>query len=289
MLWAYVTLNRTYDDYLEVPLRVSAPVNQALLSVPHSVLLRIRGTGWQILNAHLFSPLSEAIIDLNTVPSADGVVYTVSKAEIIRSVSMTQPVQKIDVQPPSLTFRTGEVIYRTVPVAVRSSISTRPGFIIVGKPTARPNKVELRGGASVVDNIERWPTQRLGLENLFVSTDIAVSLLDTLSDVVTVNPRRVNVSVNVQQEADITITDVVLDVRQEHDHRTLICYPDRVSVTVRGGVFDLAELTAGDIQAVIPSVLPRSTPLSKPHIKLPPNIHLVAVHPPVIRLVERLN
>jgi hypothetical protein len=54
LLWGYVTLTRTYEDYIAVPFAVQTPRSAALLStVPDRVTIRVRGTGWQLLNMRL--------------------------------------------------------------------------------------------------------------------------------------------------------------------------------------------------------------------------------------------
>ena len=93
-LWTYVSLTRTYEDDLDVPLVVISPPNQAMLStVPSTVRIRIRATGLQILNALYFTKSVACTLDLASMQSDQPSTYIAEISDLLSGVTTTIPMR----------------------------------------------------------------------------------------------------------------------------------------------------------------------------------------------------
>lgn len=287
LMWGYVSLTRVYEDYVDVPLTVTAPPNQALLStVPPTLTFRVRGTGWQILNLRMYPQIACAIDLAKQQPSQQS-VYELEKSDLIRAITTSQPFQTLDVVPSTLVLNTGDQVMKRVDVSLRHSTTCRPGFVVIGEPTVEPRSADVRGSEAVVRSIDRWPTQRLLQTDLHYGVTTLVSMSDSLASLLNVTPQQVRVHTNVQQVADRVIVDVPVEIPSIQGARSTMIVPSMISVIVRGGVDDLSTLTAQRLRAVISETTIPMSGYVRPTITVPPNMTLLGTIPSVIRYVER--
>jgi len=288
LMWGYVSLTRVYEDYVDVPFTVVAPTNQSLLStVPDKLTIRVRGTGWQILNLRMYPQISCAI-DLASVQPAQQSLYHLEKSDLIRAITTSQSFQTLDVVPGKLVLHTGDQVVKSVPVTLRHATSCRPGFVVIGEPTVEPVTVSAHGSSSVVQAVDQWPTQRLLQTDLHYGVTTLVSMSDSLSTILNITPQQVRVHTNVQQVADRVIVDVPVELPAHHGSRSMLIVPTMISVIVRGGVDDLSTLTAQRVHAVITDASISSGGFVRPTITVPPNMIVLGTVPSVVRYVERI-
>ncbi|MBU3741889.1 MAG: hypothetical protein FGM24_06335 [Candidatus Kapabacteria bacterium] len=285
LLWGYVTLTRTYEDYISVRFAVITPTSSALLStVPDRVTVRIRGTGWQLLNMRLMANANMNALDLSTLKPDDGMTYHVAKADILRAVVTTPGTQLLDVSPASLTLATGDVAVRRVPIRLRAAIACRDGFMTVGEPELEPATVSLRGSASVINKITSWPTERLVLEDQHSGTDVTVALSDSLSTLLSVSPATVRVRTDVQQIADLVVDGIPVEYTPSQRRTVVRIRPSRLSVVVRGGVKDLSSMTPQQFRAVIDDSMMLRGGMCRPRIQAPPTVTVVGTIPSILNV-----
>lgn len=290
LLWGYVSLTRTYEDYIELPFAVVTPSSEALLStVPDRVTVRVRGTGWQLLNMRLLSTTTTSTLDLSTLRSSDDMIYRVSKTDMLRCIVATQGAQVLDIAPSSMTLATGDVAVRRVPVRLRYVIRCRSGFMLVREPSIEPSTVEVRGSSSIVERITEWPTHRLVLSDQHTGVETSVPMSDSLSTLLRVSPQSIRVITNVQQVADLVIDDIPVEIAPALRHHHAVVAPSRISVTVQGGVEDLAALTPQDFQAIVDDSVGATTGIVRPRVIGPRHITIVGTVPSVLRYTERTS
>lgn len=281
VLWGFVTLTRTYEDDVLVPLTVIAPPNQALLStVPSEISVHVRASGLQILSLKYVNRNALCVIDLSKLnPSSQG-VFTVDREHFVRGISTSEPVSIQSVFPASVTMATGDLFVKTVPVQLRTNIASRDGFEVIGKPLTDPPHVEIRGTKSVIESITTWPTKRISLADLREPLSTVVDMSDSLTTLLNVVPPRVRVNVNVQQIANVCVRDVPVTLAS--DQRTRV-FPRYISVTVRGGIEELASLTANNVAV---TVTPDVYGYVKPTVTVPPSVEVVATDPSWLRIIN---
>ena len=287
LLWGYVTLTRTYEDYISVPFNVVTPTSAALLStVPDRVTVRVRGTGWQLLNMRLISNTTTNTLDLSLLKPTDQMTYIVTKTDLLRSIVATPGTQVLDVTPGSMTLATGDVAVRRVPVRLRSSVMCRDGFMAIGEPRVQPMTVELRGSAAVIDKISSWPTELLVLEDQHDGGEFTIALSDSMSTLMSVTPTTVRVVTDVQQSADLVVDGVAVEYAAVNRRNDLRIRPSRVSVIVKGGIADLSRLTSRHFRAIIDDSTSLATGLARPRIEAPSTVVVIGTIPSIVQITS---
>lgn len=281
-LWTYVSLTRTYEDDLDVPLVVISPPNQAMLStVPSTVRIRVRATGLQILNALYFTKSVACTLDLSSMKPDQSATYIAETTDLLRGVTTTIPLRTIAVEPDRLILTTGDLAVKRVPLRVRYTLSCRPGFVLTAEPTPDVIDVEVRGSRDVVERLTEWTTERILLDDIYESQVIDASVSDSLQSLINIQPSRVTVRFSVQQLADRTIPDVPVTFGFALD-TLLEISPRQISVTIRGGVEEIASLTARNVRAEVLELT--SSGLVRPRISAPASVEVIATSPTFVRV-----
>lgn len=281
ILWGFVTVTRIYEDDVLIPLTVIPPPNQALLStVPTEIAVHVRATGLQIVNLKYLNRTSTCVIDLSKLSASAQGVYTIDREHFIRGISTSEPVRILSILPVSVAMTTGDLFVKSVPVQLRTNIALRDGFSIVGAPGADPAIVEVRGTKSVIEGIERWPTKKISMADLHSFTSEIVDMSDSLTTLLNVVPPRVRVHVNVQQTTNISIPDVPVFVGALSG---VVVRPQRVSVTLQGGVEELANITAADIRVYAEK---DRRGYVRPSVSVPDNVQVLGIQPSWVRIIS---
>ncbi|MBN9400833.1 MAG: YbbR-like domain-containing protein ['Candidatus Kapabacteria' thiocyanatum] len=289
LLWGYVSLNRMYEDDVELPLTVIPPPNQALLStVPQRIVVRARATGLQLLNLKLFSRTSACTLDLGKMKPESQAMYRITKDDIVRSITTTQSMTTQSVRPSTMILATGDLTIRSLPVKLRYSVSTRQGFLMVGEPVVSPANVEVRGSGPILQSLKRWYTERVILTDVHEPVNTTIPVSDTMSTMLNVVPNTVHVRVNVQQLADQIVADVPVTMPPSLNKETSMVFPTHVKVILRGGVEDLARVSINDIQVALPEADKLLDGFVRPRVTVPAGTWSVGTIPPIVRYVERL-
>lgn len=288
MLWGYVSLTRTYEDYVDVPFTVEAPPDQALLSaVPQRLSIRARGSGWRLFNLRLFPSSARCTVALERLRPDGSLVYTVSKSDVMRAIQLPQAVQALDVDPHTITIAVGDRATRIVPVTMRYRVEPRPGFV-VGAPRIDPPTVSLRGSVRTVEGISSWPTQRLVVLDAMADINTTINVSDSLSSVMSASPTSVNVHIPIQQYADLAISDVVVPQPATSGARMISVEPSRITVILQGGVDDLAAIRPEQISVTLPPTLPTATSgYVRPVVTAPAGVRVAATQPAMLYVANR--
>lgn len=286
LLWGYVTLTRTYESDVTIPLFVQAPPNQALLSsVPTTISARIRGSGLQIINLIFFSRSSRCTLNLSTLPMENS-LYSVKSNDIIRNISTSQSIRTLSVNPSELHLATGDLVVKRVPVRLKTNLSFRNGFELAGILRTEPFIIEVRGSENIVQSITSWPTQRLGISDIHENIITDLRLSDSLQTLVYTQPSTVRVGIDVQQTADIVVADIPV-VYNGTEQGMYECSPSYIQVTVRGGIDRLTNLLPENFRAEIQSY--PASGYARPTISTPDFVRVVGAVPSIIRVKKKTS
>lgn len=288
LLWGYVSLTRTYEDYIDIPFTVEAPPDQALLSaVPERLSIRARGSGWRLFNLRLFPATARCTVSLARLRPDATSVYTISKSDVMRAIQLPQAVQALDVDPSEVTVAVGDRATRSVPVTLRYRVEPRSGFV-AGTPHVTPDHVDIRGSVQTVESISTWPTQRLVVLDAINNIEATVNVSDSLASLMAVEPAAVRVRIPIQQFADLTLHDIVVPQPASPGNRVLSIEPRRVTVVLQGGVDDLAAIRPEHITVSVPS--PPSAGTSgyvRPVITAPTGVRVAGIQPEFLYYADR--
>lgn len=292
LLWTYVHLSRPYEAEIDIPVSIIPPKGLAIASgLPERIHARVKGAGWQILlldftrNAKFELDLSERIFPLTSPNSLQ-----LSSEEIRNGARMPSEVQLIQVEPDTLEVSFGKVIRKQVPIHPNVRVSPGAGYALVGQPLVNPPFVTIEGSQEILDSIHFFPTQPLVRGGAKETVSESIELLDTLSNSVKVISKSlVNVRQSVQAIGERTFAYVPMLSESVPSDKEVLFVPGFISVTVRGGVEDLARLKSEDIRAYVmyEPMLFDSAEYVHPSISTPQGVNFLSSDPASVRFVVR--
>ncbi|HYM19419.1 MAG TPA: CdaR family protein [Candidatus Kapabacteria bacterium] len=291
LLWAYVHLSGTYEVETDLPLAVATPTGYAVSSdLPSKVHARLSGPGWRMIM--LGSARSSKLkIDLSERDPKDllGKIY-ITKEELAASSSLPSDVKLVKMEPDSLMVQLSRETSRRVPVELRMDVIPSSGYMMIGDPVITPALITIHGSNSVTDSVMSFPTKLLRSHGAHESFTQTIELSDTLGDLLT--SRSVNtvaVHVVIEAIAEQTFKDIPVTVEALPADRELFLDPSTVTLTLRGGVDELAKLTPQMIKAKVTYDAMKFDSLQSvvPQIEVPKGFDVLQSQPVGLRFVVR--
>ncbi|MCE2504747.1 MAG: hypothetical protein J4G05_11950 [Chlorobi bacterium] len=296
-LWGILSLSQTYSWNIEVPLEPEIDTTEETLAepIPEVLNVTVRADGWTLMQIVLGSnPICRLSSAGRPVSSNDTLrIYSFNERDLINSIDLPSSVQLENVRPGSIRMPITDIASKKVPLYYPDlSINTRDGFQVIGAPSVWPDSVWVSGSAEALENITRWYMTPLKLNDVFERVRTSVPLSDSLHGALRVSPEVATVSADVQEVAEVTFEDIPITNRGALTDTTtvLLLYPDRITITLRGGATELGQITKSTILPyiqLIPGV--DTSGFVRPRISLPSdrNATVIAVVPKRIRYVWR--
>jgi hypothetical protein len=326
-LWLYVNLTRDYTTTVDVRVNVVLPEGRALEEEPQQTLrTRLKGRGWQLLNAYLsavpaynlyVSPKMLSAVQTmqqaaqQTIPARtpasqhgnlhktnttasfatqpDTVLIKFDRAMLLQALQLPQAVTPLDIVPDSLLLNVGTLGTKKVPILPRLNVRPRNGFIVTRVTGITPDSVELKSGKKILKNLTQWFTQPIDQHDVHEPFTVQIPLSDTLEDNIKRSKNTASISVDVQQYADMVVHDIPVQVQAMTSTGDMILLTRLVNISVRGGINDLAKIAPDDIRAIVryEDMIRIPQGSIRPRIELPLNISLMAVEPQFLRFTRR--
>lgn len=250
LLWAYVRLSAAYESDVDLAIKLTPPKGYALASgLPQTLHARVRGAGWQIMTMN-FAKSADFAFDLSErAVSGSGGSLILHSDEIANSAVLPSALRVLKVEPDSLRLEFGKLVAKRLPIEARIEVHPGRGYV-VGATTISPSYVLVNGAQSVLDSIRSLPTQFIEISSAKEPVDRVVLLADSLANFITVvNPPKITVHVNVEAIGERTLQSIPVSIEALPPEDELVLIPNVVSVTLRGGVDELAKLNAAAIHA----------------------------------------
>lgn len=284
-LWVYVSLVRTYEGDVYVPIVAIPPPGQTILSnVPKFITVHVRTSGLNIVNMTYFNKPQTCTLVVSKLRSVGPERYVVSNAELLSELSDVIASRMLSTMPSELAITTGTPETKKVPITVPHMVSVRPGFVLASPPAPDVSTVTIRGMASVVQGIDHWSTQKLFIEDAHESAVLEVPVLDSLVSSLDVTPKSVRVRLDVQRLADLEIADVPVTLINGTGQADVAIRPSHVRVTIRGGVNNIASITREDLVVELDGAL--KTGYAAPRVRTLKNARVVSISPRMVQIVR---
>ncbi len=287
LVWLSVSMNYEYSVAIKVPFKISnLPQNMALVSpIPRTILVRVRGTGWQLASAYL-STTTSINVDFSNF-NKDRIVLT--SRDMGYSLDLGSSTTILSFTPDTVVMALGRIETKRLKVVPRIEVEPRKGFIVVGPPEVSPDSVTVTGAARLVSRLDAWYTQRKPFKRVMNSINTTIPLSDTLGGIVTLGAKVVNVGVNVQQVAENTYKDIPIRIVNNTDSSDVILLPPTVDVTLRGGINIMSEIAADSLSVTVNynQLIHARFPSVKPVVKAPSMLQVISVDPDSVEFVIR--
>ncbi|HET6511972.1 MAG TPA: YbbR-like domain-containing protein [Candidatus Kapabacteria bacterium] len=292
LLWTYVHLSTPYEAEIDIPVSITPPKGLAIASgLPERLHARVKGAGWKILlleftgNAKFELDLTERLFPL-TNPNT----LQLTPDELRNGARLPSEVELVVVEPDTLDVSFGRIVRKQVPVRPVMNVTPGRGYALVGVPVATPPMVTIEGSQDVLDSIQFFPTKPLDRSSARETVSESVELLDTLSNSVRVlSASLVRVRQSVQAIGERTFTYVPVHPDAAPVDKDILFVPGYVSVTLRGGVEDLAKMKSDDIRAYVmyDPIKFDSAEYVTPSVSTPQGISFLSSKPSSLRFVVR--
>jgi len=287
LVWLSVSMNNQYSIGIRVPFRVSnLPDGIALANpIPSSILVRVRGTGWQLASAYL-STTSSVNFDLSTF---DRRRILLTSRELGYSLDLGSSAEVLGFTPDTVMITLDGVINKQVPVTPKLIVEPREGFTIVGEPELSPDSVQISGAKKLVETINSWPTQTKKYKKVMNGIDVTLPLSDTLKGIVALNTTTVNVKIDIEQIADNTYSNIPVTILNNLDSASVLLLPPTVNVTVRGGINTMTDMTPDSFRVTVDynELLHSSSSYTRPNVVTPLDLQIISIQPDSVEFVIR--
>ncbi len=283
-LWFYTSLNGNYTTYINAPISVILPENRALEKpLPETISIQVKGSGWNIFNLMFFNNSKKILVNLSSSSINDS-IYRIGRNEIIKGAQSFERVELNQTIPESVEIYTGIDGVYNVPLISQVEIIPKNGFSLVGNISMEPTKIRISGNDKVVSKIPYWTTKREVFENVNSPFTARVELTDSISDMVSLGSKDIQIFAEVQQTGEITITEIPISFTGGDLPSGHFIYPGFVTVTLRGGIEEVDKVSSSSVKVSIDfsTIINDTRGVLKPTIEIPENLEVIKVEPPFI-------
>lgn len=286
-VWLSVSMNEEYTIVLRIPFVVkNVPDGMALASeVPRTIVVRLRGTGWQIASAY-FSPSTQIEADLSNI---EGRRLIFTSKEFSYSLNMGSNAQVLSYSPDTVILTIDSISEKRVPVVSRVVIEPRRGFMTVGAQKIIPDSITISGARLLIKSIQSWPTAFRLIKNADRTKETMVPLLDSLHNILSFSNDEVKVVTDVQQIVENPFSGVPISINGLEDSSQVMLLPPTITVTLRGGIKTIADLTNDSIHAFVDYSVLKNLEANKfvPEIIAPQNTQVIKIQPDSVEFIFR--
>ncbi|MGA9407814.1 MAG: CdaR family protein [Bacteroidota bacterium] len=286
-LWLSINLGYDYQTAVSIPLVLEniKPNRSLAKSVPLSVKVKVRASGWQLVGLY-FVPNVRYVLDVSDISSRFNFV---TNKDIMERLKLPEGIHTVEIKPDSILVLLDDKIKKTVPVEPVVTMNFRDGYGIVGDIKSIPDSITLTGAKSLLDKIDRWQTDPLQFSNLKSDVNTRAGLSDTMSFGVTPSPAAVSIQIDVQPIAEKSFKGIPVEVDQVPGNRVVVLIPPKIDIIVRGGIEEVAAVDQKDFSSYIDykSILLDTTGFIQPVVTTPKNITIVRQVPEQLQYVVR--
>ncbi len=290
-LWAYASLNETYVTLIQVPLKVNVPKNRAIENnLPIEINVEVKGKGWHLFNLIFFNTNKNCNINLDGSDIKDN-YFLINRSLIVKSLENLLNVEAKEVMPETINLKTGAISESTIEVKPNLEVNTALGYIVVGEYITKPTKIKLVGNEKLIKNLKLITTNKLIFNNVNKSFTANLFVSDSIKSIFRLSQNQVEVSVNIQRVAEITINDIPVNIDWGNYKSKDVIKPEIISVTLRGGINQIEKISTEMVTASIDlkTILNDTTGIIKPKISFPNGVEILNVNPAYLYHFKRNN
>ena len=270
-LWLHVTAQQEEKQSFRVPLALAAiPDSLTIIhTVPEFVEVTVQGARSNLLRLRLLGRL-RATVDLSA--ATGGRIDVPLSAAILNLPQELDPRNVTVDNPKTLSLNFERVISKPVPVKVAYKGEIPADIIITNQPVFIPDKVRIRGAASVAGGITFVTTEEVDVKGKNGRVTIEVGLQAGGADI-TVSPDKVLLEMEIKKRAVRTLANIPPTLLRD-DERLIVSYSPRVvSLTVEGPEDVVKTIVSDDISVILNiTTTSPGTYRMQPEVIVPPGI-----------------
>ncbi len=285
VLWLSLNFNQNYEIEKTVPVKININKPYAISgNIPLNLEVKFRGVGWNLIR--LFTSFNlEFTYDITARKNEQFIILT--KDYLDNNMGLSQNLQITGVYPETLFVKIENYEEKYVKLNPRLNIICKDGYQIVGKPELEPDSIKIGGAVDILRKLDHLNTKTLTFENVNAGISRIINVSDSLSNILWLSQNEIKLKVNIEPTAEKEFTNIEITVPETPEDKEVLLIPQTVSIQVKGGVNQLANIDISKIIAKIDyrKILADSTGSLTPVFEIPPGCSVISIKPETIQYV----
>jgi len=258
IFWFFIKSEDTYSVTTSIPLVARNLQEQKTYKeeVPESIIVTLKGSGRAFIWLRFFDNFYEdykAVIDLSSIADEYNFeldqYYKNNPEKIVLPESLELEFIEV-ISPRSIKINLDQYLVKKVPIKSELIVSTAPGYIQVGEEVFSPDSISIGGPQEIVDTINFVKTQKDTLVNLVSSIESEFLIINP-DRVVDFDPKKVEGFINIQPISETIVTGIPVKLINKPNDINVFVNPATVSLTIVGGLDQIASIVSTDIEVLI--------------------------------------
>jgi YbbR domain-containing protein len=258
IFWFFIKSEDTYSVTTSIPLVARNLQEQKTYKeeVPESIIVTLKGSGRAFIWLRFFDNFYEdykAVIDLSSIADEYNFeldqYYKNNPEKIVLPESLELEFVEV-ISPRSIKINLDQYLVKKVPIKSEVIVSTAPGYIQVGEEVFSPDSISIGGPQEIVDTINFVKTQKDTLVNLVSSIESEFLIINP-DRVVDFDPKKVEGFINIQPISETIVTGIAVKLINKPNDINVFVNPATVSLTIVGGLDQIASIVSTDIEVLI--------------------------------------
>ncbi|MEC9437221.1 MAG: hypothetical protein VYA83_02975 [Candidatus Neomarinimicrobiota bacterium] len=259
LLWLFVMSENEYTITSDIPIEVRNLPAQLVLKekVPKLAKVRLKGQGRSLFKTFIlkrFMPGFKLVLDLERISEE----YDFNLNEYFDRypqkivIPSNFEVNFVEVVYP-ITIHISLDEYKEKMVNIKSAINVKPspGFVLVGDPEIRPNKVSIAGSRNLVEDINYVLVGPDSLINIDSDIKLTLDLIPPQNQLIEYNPKKIVYTQSVQAISERIISEIPVIIINPNNQMRTFASPQTVSLTVIGGLDYIAKIKPNEIKVSV--------------------------------------
>ncbi len=247
LLWTFVSFSGDFSIALNLPIIIKNIPEQTAISFisTNEVTVNIKGQGW-ILAKQTFGRTPKFYINS---PKKKG-LHSIS---IIKSLNKNQwlsaNLQLDKITPEKITINLEQKIKKKIKVLPNVNLKYVPGYKLVSKINVKPDSVIISGPKSLVKKIKTVKTEFTEITGLEKHTTVTLRIKKI--PYIKLEKEKCKLDFDVQKIVDKTFANIKVGVTNVPQGYDVILSPQKINITLRGGINLLSKMKNSDIVAYV--------------------------------------
>ncbi len=247
LLWTFVTFSGTFSTTMNLPVKViNIPKKYAVSFVStNEVTVNIKGQGWALAK-QTFGRTPKFYIPC---PKKKG-LHSVSTIKVLNANQwLSSNLQFDKITPEKIDIKLEKKVTKKVKVVPDVKLEYSPGYSLVSQLIVHPNSISVTGPKSLLSKISFIKTKKKEFTNLEKHTSAKIELQKL--PYLTYSQNECTVSFDVQKIVDKTFENIKIGITGVPSRYEVILSPNKLTVTLRGGINLLSKMDNKDITAYV--------------------------------------
>ena len=258
IFWFFIKSEDTYSVTTKIPLVARNLQEQKTYKeeVPESIIVTLKGSGRAFIWLRFFDSFYEdykAVLDLSRIADEYNFeldqYYKNNPEKIVLPPSLDLEFVEV-ISPRNIQINLDQYLVKKVPIRSQVIISTEPGYVQVGNQAFIPDSISIGGPQEVVDAIAFVNTEKDTMEGLVSSIEGELSIINP-NKLVNFDPKKVQGYIDIQPISETIVTGIPVKLINKPNDINVFVNPATVSLTIVGGLNEIAGITSNDIEVMI--------------------------------------